>query len=141
MADQDRLEQAPEDDPGKGPTIAPKLPRQSLAKSRRELTEEELNQSGVRLMLMDEVDRLDLEVSRLILFRERFHEADKRLAELQAKHKRNLGLEILYGVSLSLGVGMLMLAPALPSGAIRATDIAVGVVLTICGIAAKGIQR
>lgn len=140
MSEQDKTESAPEDIPHTGPAIAPKV-RQSLSKSRRELTEEELTQSGVRLMLLDEVDRLDLEVSRLSDFRERFHAADKKLAVLEEQKLRHLALEILYGVCLALGVGMLMLAPTLPIGPLRATDIAIGALLVICGITAKAIQR
>lgn len=142
MANQDTNDQAPEDVPSTGPQIPAQLPkgRQSLAKSRRELTEEELGQSGVRLMLFDELDRLDGEVRRLDNFRERFYTAEKRLAVLEEKRKQKLALEILYGVCLALGVGLLMLAPTLPKGAIQNTAIAMGIVLTFCGIIAKVVQ-
>jgi hypothetical protein len=144
MVDYDKREQAPEDHPSVAPAPAPKVlakHRQSLSKSRRELTEEELAQSGVRLMLLDEVDRLESEVSDLTKFRDQFHAADKRLATLEAERKRHHALEILYGACLSLGVGMLMLAPTLPAGAIRSTTIAVGAILVACGISAKVVQR
>ena len=71
------LEQAPEESPSPTGSSVGLKKRRSLSKSRRELTEEELEQSGVRLMLMDEVDRLDAEVSRLTKYRDEYHAADK----------------------------------------------------------------
>jgi hypothetical protein len=144
MADQQgKVEAAPEEpqpqESAMPHTAAPK-PRQSLAKSRRELTEEELSQSGVRMMLLDELDRLDAEVSRLSDYREKFYASDKRVAQLEAHHKRSLAFEIVHVVSLSLGVGALMLAPTIADKSLMYWALAIGFTLVICGIVAKAVQ-
>ena len=135
------LEQAPEDIPsiGIGASVGPKR-RRSLSKSRRELTEAELGQSGVRLMLLDEVDRLDAEVSRLLEFQEKYYAADKMAGLLTEKHRHDIAVDVAYGVCVSFGVGFVMLAATLPKGPTWPI-IAAGIVLTMCGIAVKVIKR
>jgi hypothetical protein len=118
-----------------GASIGPKG-RRSLAKSRRELTEDELGQSGVRLMLLDEVDRLEAEVTRLHSYEEKFHAADKQVAVLQEKKRRNVATEVLYSVSISLGVGIIARSIATPQGLTPTSAIAGGV-LVIGAIVAK----
>ena len=111
----DKPEQAPEDLPATGTSAGAKR-RRSLSKSRRELTEAELEQPGVRLMLLDEVDRLDSEVSRLLEFREKYHSADKRAGLLEERHRHDVAVDLAYGVCMSIGVGLLMLSPTLMKG-------------------------
>jgi hypothetical protein len=140
MSDPEKPEQAPEDIPSSGPSVPAKR-RRSLSKSRRELTEEELGQSGVRLMLLDEVDRLDAEVVRLQDFQDRFHTSDKQLALMQDKRRRDVVADVVYGVCLALGVGLLMLAPTVPEEQKVWPWVAVGIILVLCGIAMKVIRR
>ena len=140
MTELERPEQAPEDVPSDaGASIGAKR-RRSLSKSRRELTEEELTQSGVRLMLLDEVDRLDGEVTGLQTYEERFHAADKYCAVLQEKMRRNIAIDVVYGVCLGLGVGLLMLSPTLEAVQ-RWPAVAIGVVLIISGVVTKVLGR
>jgi len=133
-------EQAPEEPAaGSGTSVGTKA-RRSLSKSRRELTEEELGQSGVRLMLFDEVDRLETEVSRLRSYEERFHEADKKVAVLQENKRRDIATEVLYGVCLSLGVGILARSVATPEGLTVVTGVTGGV-LVLGAIVTKVLGR
>jgi hypothetical protein len=140
MVDHQKNELAPEDEPNAGPSLAPKV-RQALSKSRRELTEEELNQSGVRLMLQDEVDRLDSEVTKLSEFREKFYQSQTRIAVFETKKDRQIAFEVIYGVCVAIGVGMVMLAPTIEVNSLRWTDLAIAVVLITCGIVAKVKQQ
>ena len=135
----EKPEQAPEDIPTIGTSIGQKR-RRSLSKSRRELTEEELSQSGVRLMLMDDVDRLESEVSRLLEFQDKYYAADKKAGLLEEKRRHDIAVDVAYGVCISIGVGLLMLAATLPRSQTW-TAVAVGVLLSACAIAVKVIKR
>jgi hypothetical protein len=138
MADPDTPEQAPEDVPTGGTSVGSKA-RRSLSKSRRELNEDELTQSGVRLMMFDELDRLDAEVYRLGTYEEKYHTADKQIGILEEKRKRDIVVDAVHAVCVGLGVGFLMLIftlPAEPSGQ-RWFAAVVGTVLLIAGIAVK----
>ena len=135
MVDSDKPEQAPEDLPADGGASISAKGRRSLSKSRRELTEEELTQSGVRLMLLDEVDRLDIEVRRCQAYEERYHLADKKVAVLEKQREKDIAVDVVHAVCVGLGVGFLMLAPTLTGQKIFAAG--VGLVLTVAGIVVK----
>jgi hypothetical protein len=132
----DKPEQEPDDVPAVGPSVGQKG-RRSLSKSRRELTEDEFSQSGVRMMMLDEMDRLDQDVVRLRSFEERFHDADKRVAVLEEKRRREIAVDVLHAVCIGLGSGMLMLAPTLNAAQKPGTVVAVGIVLLVGGIVVK----
>ena len=134
-------EPTPEDLPASGPgiTAGPKR-RRSLSQSRRVLTEAELGQSGVRLMLLDEVDRLEAEVSRLLEFQDKYYAADKMTGLLTEKRRHDIAVDVAYGVCVSFGVGFLMLATNWSQGPTWPI-IATGIVLGVCGIAVKVIKR
>ena len=91
-------------------------------------------------MLLDEVDRLDTEVSRLLEFHDKYYAADKKAGLLAEKRRHDVAVDVAYGVCVSVGVGLLMLAATAPNIPTW-TAIAVGVVLTVCGIAIKVIRR
>ena len=133
------LDPAPEDTQVTGPSVGPKQ-RRSLSKSRRELTEQELSQSGVRLMLLDEVDRLDAEVNRLLEFQDKYYAADRLAGLLTEKRRHDIAVDVAYGVCVSFGVGFLMLAATLPTVPLWPV-IAAGIVLSVCGIVVKVVKR
>ena len=67
--------------------------RRSYRGVRRELSEEELKSPVVQKTLLDEIDRLDIEIEEAKGFRDRFYEIDKKVAVLQVKftvHKESV---------------------------------------------------
>src|SRR2546421_8204425 len=119
MTDTELLDQEPDESESKGPNISIKT-RQPFAKLRRELSEEELTSPAVQRLLLDDLERLDREVSELTTYRERFHAMDKRAAILEQSIKKSLASEIIFGVCLCVGAAALGYAPAVwsnqPSG-------------------------
>ena len=131
--------EAPEATSSPGASVGTKR-RLSLSKSRRELTDEELQQSGVRLMLLDEVDRLDEEVHRLTEYEDKYHLADKQVGVLKEQGRKRTAVDIVYTVCVGIGVGLLMLSPTLPEP-LPWLAAALGFVLLVSGITAKGMSR
>lgn len=115
--------------------------RRALSSLKRELTDDELASTGTQKMLLEELERLTEENSVLGSFRSLFHEADKNVAILSEKQKKNISFEIISGACLAIGAASLGYAPSVwdypPSGPIL---IAFGVVLTIGGVVAKAIR-
>lgn len=113
----------------------------ALSGLKRELTNEELSSSGTQKMLLEELERLTEESNNLSSYRDAYHTADKELAVLKEKQRRNISAEIVSGACLTIGAASLGYAPAVwaaqPSGWILLTF---GIVLTFGGIAAKAIK-
>lgn len=134
-------DQEPQPSEGTTAVVAPKG-RQSLARIRRELSEEELSSPAVQRMLVEELERLERQVIELSEYRERFHLMDKRASILEEKAKHSLAGEIIFGACLSVGAAALGYAPALwthqPSGWIA---VAFGSFLVIAGIVSRAVQR
>src|SRR5215216_5747826 len=80
--------------------IAPSKPRRSISKLRRELDEVELTTPAALRFLLDDIDRLDREVTELEGYRERFHEVDKQKAVLEQKSKESRSADITFAVCL-----------------------------------------
>jgi hypothetical protein len=123
--------------------ISPEPPktRKSWSQLKRDLTDEELASSAAVKMLLDEVDRLDLENVELTGYRDRFHEADKTCAVLREQQKGNRAADIVFGAGISLGGVMLGLSQSAPNGTISWEFIALGMLTVAAGIAAKVIRR
>ncbi len=62
-----------------------------------------MNSPAVQKFLLDEIERLESELSRAKDFAERFHTADKNEAVLKEKLKTHTGVEILSGAALTSG--------------------------------------
>ena len=116
--------------------------RRPFAKLRRELSDDELTSPAVQRLLLDEIERLDREVSELEKYRTEFHEVDKRCAVVEQRVKKSLGSEIIFGVCLCVGAAALGYAPSVwshqPSGYLA---VAFGSILIVCGVASKLVQR
>ena len=91
-------------------------------------------------MLLDEVDRLDSEVTRLRSFEVRFHAADKQVGILVEKRRAEIAVEVLYSVCVGLGTGLLFYVPSLED-TLQVPAIATGVVLILGAVAAKVIRK
>lgn len=111
MAEEESQDQAPEDIPSTGQQAS--IKRKATSKSPRVLNQEELAQSGVRVMLLDELDRLEGEVSKLAEYEDRYHETDKNLGIMAERLEKANAAELGYSISLSVGSGLLTLAPTL----------------------------
>ncbi len=105
--DQEKREQ--EIDSGAHPVNVPaiKQGRRALGNVRRELSEKELSSPGARRLLLDNVDRLEDEVATLRQVEENFHDVDKRAAILEEKLKASVAVDVMFGVALSVGFGLI----------------------------------
>lgn len=81
----------------------PKKSRQSFGKVRRELTEEELDSSGVQKMLLDEVDRLEGAEFELKSTSEKFHRANTQLEVANQRLREHRASEIISTGTVSIG--------------------------------------
>jgi hypothetical protein len=93
-------------------------------------------------MLLDDIDRLEIENVEFKDFREQYYQADRRCAVLEEGKKTSTAYEILSYVCLAVGSGALGFAPNLwdhqPSGWVC---IIFGGVLIVGGVAAKAVRR
>lgn len=116
--------------------------RRSLARVRREMNDDELAQPAVQKMMMDELERLDQERADLLLYRDRFAEADKRCAILAEKLKPKVAADVFFGGCNTIGAIMVGLAPSAWSvGILGYASLGLGVALVGVGIAAKVILK
>lgn len=116
--------------------------RRSLAKMRRELTDDELNSSGVQKIIMDDVDRLESEKSELQPYIEKFHDADKENAVLKQKIQTNLATEITFGILLTIGSAAIGYSPNLASiPTAENLVLYAGIVLIIAGIVSRAVVK
>jgi hypothetical protein len=86
--------------------------RGSLRDIRRQLTEEELKQTGVQKLVIEDFERAEMECDALRAYVEKFHEADKCVGIMTEKLKVDKGLEIITGVGLIGGGAIFSLAPS-----------------------------
>lgn len=138
------LEHEPEEElPQSGVMLHPELKgRRSLKNLKRELDEAELSSPVVQKMLVEEIERLDREVTELKDYRKRYYSMDKQNAVLSEQLKRAMGSKVISGATLAVGAAALGYAPNLwnsqPSGWFA---IAFGVILLIFGILAERVQQ
>jgi hypothetical protein len=115
--------------------------RRSLSKLRRELSEEELASSGVQKVLLDEIDRLETDNSKMISLQEDYQKISIDLARLKEKYKNNSSMDIIHIACISLGGISAGYAPSVwnsqPTGWIA---LIIGVILISVGISAKAIK-
>ena len=116
----------------------PKKRRRSFGKVRRELTEEELDTSGVQKMLLDEVDRLEGAEIDLKSTSEKYHEANTKLEVAKEKLKTHSAFDIIS--TGTVAVGSLLFGAAFnwkDDSTLFWILIMLGVVLIAVGVAAK----
>lgn len=120
------------DEVGATPSLPPgEIPakRRGLSRIKRELTDEELTQTGVHKILIDDLEKAEAECERLDGYRTRFHDADRDLAVARAEVARLTDFDTLR--SGLLGVGCLFLG-FLPSAA---SNLWLAAVLVLAGVA------
>lgn len=77
----------------------------------RDLTQKEIAQTGVQKLFLAEIERLDGENANLRDFRDRFYEADKKVAILEAEKTANRSADKLANICLAVGAAGLSTAP------------------------------
>ncbi len=81
--------------------------RQPFIKLARELTPEELNQTGVQKMILDALSRLEQDNVILGRFREQFYTADKEVVRLKENLKSMRSGETVFGLCMAIGGALL----------------------------------
>ena len=141
MTEHDAHDVAPEDT-GEGSGLSQRKGRQAFRKITRELSDKDLANPAVQRLLLDELDRLEIENDQSRSYQRQFHETDKRVAVLEEKSKMTLGSDIVSLACLAIGAAALGYTPVLwdsqPSGWIA---LVFGFVLVGSGIAAKVVTR
>lgn len=116
--------------------------RQSFASVRRDLSESELGSAGVPKMLLDDIDRLEREVSELRTFRDRYYEKSEDCAVLKEKRIKSLAMEVIHVTCLSSGSIAIAYAPNIWSQQpIAGICLGVGLILVGGALVAKWMQR
>ena len=116
--------------------------RKEYSKLATELTNEELSSSGVQKMFLAEISRLETLIIRIDKFRDKFYDADKKLAVSLEKEKTHKFSEILYSVSLTLGAVLLGFSPSLDSEKNQPLVIGgIGLILVAGAIFAKLVKK
>lgn len=139
MTEQDFDELTLEDTGGESGSSPSKGPR-AFRNISRELEEEDLaNPSpAVLKLLLNEIDRLEIEKEEYKPYMKRFYDADRKVSVLEQKSRIALGGDIVFGGCLTVGALLLGLAHGLwshqPFGWIV---VVAGVVLFLIGILAK----
>jgi hypothetical protein len=128
---------------GDKPTAPASGRRPSFRDIRRQLTEEELKQTGVQKLLIEDFERAEVECEALRTFIERYHDKDKEVARLTEKLKTNLVVEITTSVGLAGGGAIVSLATLFWEPGDHTKGIAtlgVGFFFLIGAAVAKGLQ-
>ena len=137
MTDDESRDFAPEDTHD-GVELSKSKGRQAFRKITRELSDDDLSNSAVQRLLLDELERLETENKENQRFREKFSDADKAVAILQEKAKGLLAIEIIYGVCLTVGAMAVSYSQLLWGDSLHGPVVlAFGVILIVGGILAK----
>ncbi len=108
----------------------------------RELSTEELTQSGTAKMMVASLDRLDEEVEELKDYRERYHDASRTAAVLEVRlsalRRQSVTQEVVSTGSLVIGAALIGFVPSLKDQPEQMTAaLAFGTILILGGIVAK----
>lgn len=116
--------------------------RQAFRDIRRQLTDADLGTSGVQRLILDELERAEERCETLQTYVDRFHDADKRAAILEASARGEKAIEILFGVGVGLGGTLIGLASSVwQEGHRGMTILAVGAVLVVGAVVARAVHR
>ena len=138
MNEQEIQDQEIEPDVPTEELIEGKKARNAFGKIRRDLSEDEITSPGALKLLLDKMDTLEITVSELSDYRDKFYNSDKRVAVLETVLKNNIAGECLYGFSLTVGSVFVGLSPSVwdkqPYGAL---SVLLGVSLIIGAVIFK----
>jgi hypothetical protein len=125
-----------------GPTAPSSGGRPAFREIQRQLSDEELQQTGVQKLLLDNFERADSECVSLREYVEKYHKADKENEALRARLKTNVAMEILTAAGVAAGSSIISLAPSLfPAGSDgRSFGVAIGLVLLLGSAIGRYVQ-
>ncbi|MEG6524880.1 hypothetical protein [Bordetella bronchiseptica] len=115
--------------------------RKSLSKLRRELTDDELSSPAVQRMLVDEIERLDVERNQLVEFRDKFYDSKTRIGVLEEKFTGKMAIEVIHVACNTVGAAALGYAPSIWDKQPMAWLFAIfGTILVVMSLIAKVIK-
>lgn len=117
--------------------------RSSLSALRRQLSDEELKQTGVQKLLIEGWERAETECELLRVDVGKYHEADKEVARLTEKLRVNVALEIITAAGFAGGGAIVSIAPSIWDPKVGFKGIAaicVGALFIIGAMVAKVVQ-
>ncbi|MDZ7712750.1 MAG: hypothetical protein U5L06_06420 [Rhodovibrio sp.] len=127
----------PDDSESESTDATPKQ-RRSVKRGLRELSEEELNQSGVQILLIEDNETLQYEKRELELYRTYYYDTKEKLAVAQTKQNIHIASELIY-------VGTVAVGSALLSAAISGDESdyigILGALLILIGVFARVIRK
>lgn len=85
--------------------------RFALRNVRKQLTDDELAQTGTQKLLLDMLEESECEKANFKEYISKYHESDKNVAILNEKLITNKALDIFFGVGIGLGGAIFGLAP------------------------------
>ena len=123
---------------GSGKEVPRGKGRQSFRRLSRELSPEDLRETGTQKMILARLDRLEDENEELKEFKEKFHERDKDVAVLRERLKKSTAQDIVIGATLAGGSLVLGYLPSLllPTGLLSPTG---WIALVVGGLFSCGI--
>lgn len=121
----------PTESVGAGPGVPSSL-RRALSQLRRELTSDELSSPGAQKLLLEMLDRAEIECEGARIYVERYHATSMRAAVLEEKVRGSKAFEVLYSMGLTIGGVLIGLYPKL--GIVSGI---IGLILVAASAAAK----
>ena len=117
-------------------------PASALAGISRSLTEDELSSTGARKLIIDRLDKAEMDVVQLREYEAKYHDSDKKVAILTEKVRQVNSFEILYGACLVFGSIFAGLSQTVwdkqPYGWL---SLLFGIGLVIVAVFTKGVRR
>ena len=115
--------------------------KQAFQNINRELSDDDLTNPAVGKLLLNELDRLEIENDELKDYQDRFYETDKKVAVLQEKNKTNLATQIISGGCFTIGGALLGHGMSEPSDWGIMVCGALVLIIAIAAIFAKAVKR
>ncbi len=132
----------PESPPRSDNATPPSGLRRAFRSLRRELTDEELANTGVQKLLLDAIERSEGECLDLRDYVKRYYEVDKEKEILKERLRSATSIEIAFGVGTALGGAIIGLAPFFwdhqPQGHIA---LGIGIFLIVAASAIRVIKK
>ena len=85
----------------------------AFSELRRKLQEEDLNDRGTQILILNELDKYEVCKKQLAEYRDKFHTADKDNAVLNAKISSNTFFEIINSALITIGSILIGLTPSM----------------------------
>jgi hypothetical protein len=98
-----RLEQQPDESGAQPVRVGAPKAKKALSRIDRALTPEEIHQSGVQKMIVQDLERIEGENKELRGFRDKYYDVAQRVAVLEAKRKHAIAWEALSTGCIALG--------------------------------------